>query len=456
VAIVGDSLGRKYYFGLLAALGHPSPLVHDTAAAKHEDLRFELEGAGAGTSVAFYWRPYAKEVQAQLAQWAATPGGGVQPDALLLSFGLWDTLHETASAEVDGALKGIAEAVGRASVSSPASAAAAAAAAGRGFTAWLVPTAIVDDKLLTEEKRAHMTEKHVAAARAQARASPLVGAVDVVLDGAKVTQGLAARSEDGVHYDDGVYAALVQMGSNAYEAFLRAREEQQQPPQEDKGGKHRWQRQRRQRRRSLVVEDVADWEEWEACAGGDGGDEVGATHRVLKTTSSGTSDGGKKAKSSTSTSTSTSTSSSSSSSSSSSKEIDGSMSSPWHGAFLLVVVALMLLTMDPYAGFSWLGLCLARADAHVTWEEAYEPLLSKILRTSPASLPSSSAGSAGNSSGVVGGGAGGGHHSHSHSGVGGVGAAVRGRYTPVPQEIELGGVDQPLSPGESGPTPNEE
>ena len=407
---MGDSLGRKYYFGLLAALGHPSPLAHDAAAAKHEDLRFEAEAGEGGPSVAFYWRPYAKDVQAQVAQWAAT-GGGPPPDAVLLSFGLWDTLHETPPAEVDAALGGIAEAL-----------------AGRegAFRAWLVPTAVVDGKLLTEEKRAHMTEAAVAAARAQARGSALPRAVDVVLDGAAVTQGLAARSEDGVHYDDGVYAALVQMGSNGYGAYLRGKEEQAAVVDKaPEGGKERrWQRQR-QRRRVLLLDDVADWEAWE------GEDEeadvvagTGATHRVLKTATGG-----------------------SSSSSGKPKEIDGSMSSPWHGAFVLLVVALMLLTMDPYAGFSWLGLCLARAEATVTWEEAYEPLLVKILRASPAAHApgggsSSSSGGGNSSSGVAG-----------REG----GAAVRGRYTPVPQEIELGGVgDQPLSPGESGPTPNEE
>lgn len=288
---MGDSLGRKYYFGLLAALGHPSPLAHDAAAAKHEDLRFEAEAGEGGPSVAFYWRPYAKDVQAQVAQWAAT-GGGPPPDAVLLSFGLWDTLHETPPAEVDAALGGIAEAL-----------------AGRegAFRAWLVPTAVVDGKLLTEEKRAHMTEAAVAAARAQARGSALPRAVDVVLDGAAVTQGLAARSEDGVHYDDGVYAALVQMGSNGYGAYLRGKEEQAAVVDKaPEGGKERrWQRQR-QRRRVLLLDDVADWEAWEGeeeeadvVAG------TGATHRVLKTATGG-----------------------SSSSSGKPKEIDGSMSSP--------------------------------------------------------------------------------------------------------------------------------
>lgn len=396
---MGDSLGRKYYFGLLAALGHPSPLAHDAAAAKHEDLRFEVEGTG--PSVAFHWRPYAKEVQAQLAQWGATGATG-RPDVAVLSFGLWDTLHETPASEVGAAVGGIAEAVAQGKAGRPGA-----------FTAWLVPTAVVDGKLLTEEKRAHMTDAQVeAAARGPARASALPGAVDVVLEGGAVTKGLDARSEDGVHYDDGVYEALVQMGSNAYGAFVRGQSADAQAAQ-DKGGK------RRQRQR-LLLDDVADWEAWEEVVEGEVGTGMG-THRRL---AGGAGGAGPKP-----------------------KEIDGSMSSPMHGAFILVVVALMLLTMDSYAGFSWLGLWLARADTSVTWEESYEPLLSKILRASPAASSMPSGG------GVGGGGSG---HHHSHSGVGGTGAAVRGRYTPVPQgEIELGGVDQPVSPTDSG-GPNEE
>eukprot|EP00624_Nannochloropsis_granulata_P003090 evm.model.NODE_25722_length_19825_cov_36.388348.2 len=87
----------------------------------------------------------------------------------------------------------------------------------------------------------------------------------------------------------------------------------------------------------------------------------------------------------------------------------------------------MLLTLDSYAGAAVLGLFVARSDASVKWEEAYEPLLRKILR---ASTPSSSGSST------------------SSGGVGGRGSAVRGRYTPVPQaEMELGGIgDQSSSP----------
>lgn len=407
---MGDSLGRKYYFDLLAALGHPSPLAHDDTAAKHQDLRFDVDGE---TSVAFYWRPYAREVQAQLAQWSA---GGVksQPQAALLSFGLWDTLHETPVDEVAAAVEGIAEALRE-----------RRQAGGEGFRAWLLPTTVVDTKLLTEEKRAHMTEAQVAAMRESMKGSALPGAVDVVLDGAKVTQGLAARSEDGVHYDDGVYATLVQMGSNAYAASLKgpAAAAAAAQKQGDQGHKKQRQREQQGRRVLLGLDDVADWEVWgeEEGAGETG---VGGTmHRVLKAAAGP-------------------------------KEIDGSMSSPWHGAFVLIVVALMLLTMDSYAGLSWLALWLTRADAKVTWVEAYEPLLSKILRAAPPSQQPS--GGANSSSSISRESSSGHHHTH-HSGVGGSGAAVRGRYTPVPQgEIELGGVDKPLSPGDSGPTPNEE
>ncbi len=372
VAVVGDSLGRQYYFALLAGLGHPAPEAHDTEAAKHQDLFYTGQD---GTKVSFLWRPYSKDVVDEVPKL-----GGV--DAVLLSFGLWDTLHETPPELYEDSLQKLGSSLGKlGGETKPV------------FKAWLVPTTIVDAKLLTEEKKAHMTEAQVGLLRHKTLHSELAGSVNALLDGPRVTDGLDKRSEDGVHYDDSVYAALVQIGANAYATFARGQ----------KGTS---------RRRLLVrgvrdLDDVADWEEWRV----DGGGEEGHTHRALKAAPGP-------------------------------KEIDGSMSSPGHGAIVLIVVILMLLTMDSYAGASVLGLWLARADTSVNWEEAYEPLLSKLLRSSPAPVPNPGLGSSSTNTTHVG-------HVHHPSG----GAAVRGRYTPVPQEVELGGVgDQPTSPSDSGPS----
>jgi len=59
---------------------------------------------------------------------------------------------------------------------------------------------------------------------------------------------------------------------------------------------------------------------------------------------------------------------------------DGSMSSVAHGLLMLVIIAFMLFTMDNYGGISNVAIRLF-TDIHLTWEDAYEPLLAKILRT---------------------------------------------------------------------------
>lgn len=68
---------------------------------------------------------------------------------------------------------------------------------------------------------------------------------------------------------------------------------------------------------------------------------------------------------------------------------DGSMSSVAHGLLLVGIVALFLVTMDNYGGASNIAIRFF-TDVHLTWEDAYEPLLAKMFRTSPSPVPAPS------------------------------------------------------------------
>jgi len=451
--IMGDSLGRKYYFSLLAGLGSPAPEANNTEAKVHQDLGWE--GAKEEKmDVSFLWRPYAKDVVEEIQLWEEA---GRKPDLVVLSFGLWDTLHNTPAADFEATLETLNQvlktmdedaggdgkvAVGASSKSTPGI-----------LRLWMMPTTIVDSKLLTADKQERMTEARVATVRRRTYESLVQGGgVQAVLDGRIVSRGQEERSLDGVHYDDPVYDALMQMGTNAlvlWEKSGGGDEMKDKSKEVAIEGAGRARRAWRQRFLFEVdarpSEDIADWEPWisEPHGGHEGLHSIQWARRlqdgiaVNRTLASGVGIGG--------------ASPSISPQSLKSKEVDGSMSSPTHGAIILAVLLVMLFTMDSYFGASIVGRLLARSSLVITWEEAYEPLLSKLLR------PPSHSGSAG-----IGGGLGTGNLGGNSAGGSGVGprpiphhaggAVVRGRYTPVPQsEIELGTADdRPESPSNSG------
>jgi len=441
VVVVGDSLGRQYYFSLLAKMGSPAPEAHNDDAPKHQDLVWEGGRSGA-RKVSFLWRPYAKDVSEEV-QKLGEGGREGGPEVVVMSFGLWDTLFKTPEEEYGETLKALSQSLGE-----------RGREGGKPFRAWLVPTGIVDEKLLTDEKRTFMTEEQVEGLRVRTTKSGLFkGGEVVLLDGRRVSAGQEGRSKDGVHYDEVVYGALVQQAANALAVWEgEGGREGGVGGVSSKEGGHR---------RLFVqgvrnLDDVADWEPWVSSSEEEMQQQSNNHPQRKLKKKDGCSSGNR------STAAAAAAAAGGKPAPLKPKEIDGSMSFPAHGAIVLIVCLLMLLTLDSYAGAAVLGLFLARSDASVTWEGAYEPLLSKILRASAPSSSSSSSSSGGVAGGGLGSSIGAGANSsigggvvlhpvpHHHAGV----SAVRGRYTPVPQaEMELGGIgDQPTSSSDSGPS----
>ena len=74
-----------------------------------------------------------------------------KPDLVLVSIGLWDTLHETGPEEVRDKLKAVAEGMQRLGNGGNGTATTATT-----FRTWLSTTAVVDGRLMTEDKKLHV------------------------------------------------------------------------------------------------------------------------------------------------------------------------------------------------------------------------------------------------------------------------------------------------------------
>jgi hypothetical protein len=90
--------------------------------------------------------------------------------------------------------------------------------------AWIVPTAINSNALLTDEKRENINEENMKAVRATYAELGVVHAASFVLDGPAFTLGRVAESYDGVHYPHVVYDAAAQILANAMDWLLPGRE----------------------------------------------------------------------------------------------------------------------------------------------------------------------------------------------------------------------------------------
>lgn len=192
VVVVGDSVGRKMYYQLLASLGFPSTNAHNATMGRHEDMYFTNKEKG--LEVSFLWRPLMEDINKELAGWKEAPKG----DVLLVDAGLWDALHKHDLDDFEASLK-------------QTSLTLLELQPHVWFKSWLLPTAIVDLRLTTEDKRKYLTEDQVTRYRAATRTSEMTARVEVVLDGHALTKDVPSKNIDGVHYDDDIYTVITQV-----------------------------------------------------------------------------------------------------------------------------------------------------------------------------------------------------------------------------------------------------
>ena len=213
ITFIGDSISRHLYQALLRSLGIADAGAYNTHLPKWSDMN----GTIGQTYVEFEWAPYAKDQIPRLHNITDRPvtarkGGELaRPDLVVMGGGAWDRLHiyntEEERASHRSALQDLAIEIRRArSAGIP--------------VAWVVPTTINSDALLTDEKRKNINEENMEAFRAYYAEHGVPAAASFILDGPAWTSGRVSESYDGVHYPHGVYDAGSQILVNAMDWLL--------------------------------------------------------------------------------------------------------------------------------------------------------------------------------------------------------------------------------------------
>lgn len=193
VVFVGDSIMRYVYFGVRRSidnsLGFP-------LAKYHSDL--DYENTTAGTKLYFHWAPYVSN----LANITFTKHSYLAANTtLLVGNGPWDALH-TRDAEHYGEQLRMLQAE-------------LCQLSGRVKSMlWLSFGNIVDEKLLTPEKRTWLNSRRAAQYRRQVLNSGILDCFDATVDMEAVTRSRSEDCLDGIHYSERTYTAAAQLFLN--------------------------------------------------------------------------------------------------------------------------------------------------------------------------------------------------------------------------------------------------
>ena len=194
ITFIGDSILRKTYhqFNQLLDGDYRPTLSRDD---RHSDL---MEYHAAGNITAYFkWAPYIANITDEISQ---NMDGVQSHDIVVLGAAPWDALniHDINMFRVNlGRLGNALENL-------------------KGYSAWLLPTPIVDDLLPTPDKQRFMNQAIITDYKNSVVASDVARKVKTVIDTTQSAQSMEYGSADGLHYADGVYDVIVQMTLNSY------------------------------------------------------------------------------------------------------------------------------------------------------------------------------------------------------------------------------------------------
>mmetsp|Transcript_42104 Transcript_42104/g.131837 ORF Transcript_42104/g.131837 Transcript_42104/m.131837 type:complete len:391 (-) Transcript_42104:866-2038(-) len=193
IAVVGDSEARNVYHAMRRMFFGDD---RSDDFKSHSDLT-RLTPGGEKAQIGFYWAPEVADIRARL----ALLYDGLKPDAIVLSVGLWDALHNGDLGEYKDALRQAVELLRK----------------HRDAVCMFVqPPRVVSAKLNTPAKQEKMKEEQVAAYR-DIHAEELRGKVDLVVNFHELTSESfsPSHSVDGVHYARIYYDVVAQQVANA-------------------------------------------------------------------------------------------------------------------------------------------------------------------------------------------------------------------------------------------------
>ncbi|KAI2503830.1 10 TM Acyl Transferase domain found in Cas1p [Fragilaria crotonensis] len=218
ITFVGDSITRHVYHATLRQMGMAGAGAYNTKVSKRSDFTHTV----GDTTMEFEWAALATDQVVKLRDIIARPvtataeKSSSRPDLVVMGGGAWDRLHVFATDEDReshrATVKELAKEIRLARSSDIP-------------VAWIVPTTINTNALLTEEKQLNIKEEDMAAMRALYNNLGVTEAASFVLDGPSFTEGRVDESYDGVHYPLAVYDAGAQILANAMDWIFPEREE---------------------------------------------------------------------------------------------------------------------------------------------------------------------------------------------------------------------------------------
>jgi len=196
IAFIGDSQIRNIYHQFIHNLDSTYKTNY-SPDLKHKDINYIVTYDDNKVNVNFIWAPFLNNVTDTLKS-----KSNEQYDMIVVGAACWDALVERNLPDYNNILttnlNSVMENLNKSMTT----------------TIWIQPTTIIDNRLMTTEKRNYMSEDIVQKYRTSFLSSNVAKLFTIVID--TTTAASTQESLDGVHYSEVVYDVIAQMVANGY------------------------------------------------------------------------------------------------------------------------------------------------------------------------------------------------------------------------------------------------
>lgn len=196
IAFIGDSQIRNIYHQFIHNLDSTYKTNY-SPDLKHKDINYIVTYDDNKVNVNFVWAPFLNNVTDTLKSKSIE-----QYDMIVVGAACWDALVERNLPDYNNILttnlNSVMENLNKSMTTS----------------IWIQPTTIMDNRLMTTEKRNYMSEDIVQKYRTSFLLSNVAKLFSIVID--TTTAASTQESLDGVHYSEVVYDVIAQMVANGY------------------------------------------------------------------------------------------------------------------------------------------------------------------------------------------------------------------------------------------------
>ena len=213
ILFLGDSILRSTYHGFLNVLDSNYTQNHN-ADLKHSNLQHFIPKSN--LSVEFRWTPFLQNITTELQSMTNNKDKTITTNYHYIVFGsiLWDALYFHDVTAYGKELQKMLNYIRNWKTND------------QMVRVWLMPTTVLDERLITEEKRKFMNQQEINKYRQliyktfDAQNANATTAAQLlmhnVIDGETVSKLREASSTDGIHFSEDIYTVLGQMLLNNY------------------------------------------------------------------------------------------------------------------------------------------------------------------------------------------------------------------------------------------------